>query len=369
MEQSLKEHLYALIICGGAGTRLWPRSRQKTPKQFLPKFFGEKTLFTQTVERVSLLVPNEKIYVVTLGDYVDEIIQQGQFILPKNIIVEPVGKNTAMAVGFGAAYIKKADPEAVIMNFWSDAIIKENDLFVEKLILASEMAALKNYLVVIGLKPTFPHTGLGYIEVGEKFGDKRKEIYKVLSFKEKPNLETAKSFLAKGNYYWNTGILVWSAKAIFAAFSKYSPTIYSLLERISGSLGTASEREVIENAYCQAENVPIDVAVSEKADNLLLLPADFTWSDIGDWKVSYDLKDKDENGNVIETFGDQGWHLGEDTKNCLIETQNRLVATIGVSNLVVIETDDAVLICDKEKAQDVKKIVSFLREQKKDRYL
>jgi len=369
MAESLKEHLYALIICGGAGTRLWPRSRQKTPKQFLEKFYGESTLFVQTVARAKLLTDNNKIFVVTLADYADEILQQSPDILGKNIIAEPVGRNTAMAIGIGAAYIKKIDPEAVIMNFWSDALIKENDLFTERLNLAASTAFEGNYLVDVGLKPTFPHTGLGYIEAGDKINSALGEIYKVNSFKEKPDLATAQEYLNKGNYYWNTGIYVWSAKAIFEAFSKYSPKIFALLEKIFSCIGSNNEREIVQQVYQEVENIAIDVAVSEKADNLVLVPASFSWSDIGDWKVTYDLKEKDQDENVIEVFGKNGWHLGVDTKNTFIDVEDRLVATVGVENLVIVETKDAILICNKNKSQDVKKIVSLLKEKGKNEYL
>lgn len=369
MAELYKDHLYALIICGGAGTRLWPRSLQKTPKQFLEKFYGEETLFVQTVKRAKLLTTSNKIFVITLSDYADEILQQSPDLLPKNIITEPFGKNTAMAVGVGAAYIKKVDPEAVVMNFWSDAAIKKNDLFVEKLNLAARIAFDGDFLVDVGLKPTFPHTGLGYIEASEKINTSAGEAYKVNSFKEKPDQATAEEYLNKGNYYWNTGIYVWSAKAIFGAFAKYSPKIYGLLEKVSVGIGTAQEKEIIREVYNEVENVSIDVAVSEKAENLLLVPAAFDWSDIGDWKVAYDLKKKDSNGNVVETFGEKGWHLGIETKDCLIETKDKLVATVGVSDLVIIETDKVVLVCSKEKSQEVKKIVNCLKEQGKTDYL
>jgi mannose-1-phosphate guanylyltransferase len=369
MAGTLKDHLYVLIVCGGSGTRLWPRSRQKTPKQFLEKFYGEKTLFAQTVERASLFTSSEKIFVITNNDYADEVLQQGKVIAAKNIITEPFGKNTAMAIGVGAAYIKKVDPEAIIMSFWSDAAIEGNELFVASLNLAAEMASQGDFLVTVGLKPTFPHTGMGYIEAGEKFSGTEKEVYRVNSFKEKPDLETAKAFVEKGNYFWNTGIFVWSAKAIFSAFSQHAPQIYSLLEKVYNAIGTAQEREVFDRAYEEVENTSIDLAVAEKAKNLLLVPANFPWSDIGDWKVAYDLKGKDAEGNVIEAFGKDGWHLGVETKNCLIEVDDALVATVGVENLIIIQTKDAILVSTKDKAQDVKKIVNALKEKEKKEYL
>jgi len=366
-ENTYKDHLYTLIICGGAGTRLWPRSREKTPKQFLKNFYGETSLFSQTVERSKLLTSNEKIFVVTLADYTDEILQQSSAILPQNIIVEPFGRNTAMAVGIGAAYIRKKDPKAVILNFWSDAAIRENKIFSKDLNLAAKVAFENpDKLVVVGLKPTFPHTGLGYIETGEAFLDK---VFQVVSFKEKPDLPTAEEFIKKGNYYWNTGIYVWSVKALFEAFNKYSPIHFQLLEKISQDIGSSSERKTIEEVYTKAENISIDVAVSEKAQNLCLVLASFGWSDVGDWKVAYEIKRKDENGNVIENLGKKGWHLGIETSNCLIESQDRLVATVGVENLIIIDTEDALLVCSREKSQDVKKIVNILKEKNKKEYL
>lgn len=368
MAETYKEHLYALIVCGGAGTRLWPRSRQKTPKQFLDKFYGEETLFKQTVERARFLTESSRIFVITLSGYADEILEQGPDILTKNIITEPFGKNTAMAIGVGATYIKKIDPQAVIMNFWSDAVIKENDLFCQSLSLAAETAFEGDWLVTVGLKPTFPHTGLGYIETGERFSG-QESVLKVSSFKEKPDLATAREFLSQGNYFWNTGIYVWSAVNIFKAFSKHCPQLYRLIEKIFNSIGTPEEKEILLKAYEEAESLSIDTAVSEKADNLLLVPASFGWSDIGDWKVTYELKDKDASGNVIEVFGEGGTHLGFETKNCLVEAQSRLIATVGVSDLIIIEMEDVVLVCSREKAQDVKNIVNILKEQKKDQYL
>jgi len=333
----------------------------------LEKLYGAESLFSQTVKRAKLLTTNDKIFVITVADYVDEILGQGPDILPKNIIAEPFGRNTAMAVGVGAAYIEKADPSAIVVNLWSDAVIEQDDIFTERLNLAAGSASSGEFLVVVGLKPTFPHTGLGYIEIGEPIMDGR--VFKVNSFREKPDLATAQEFLAKGNWFWNTGIYVWSVKAIFEAFAKYSHLLSQSLEKIKTGIGTAQEREIIQEVYNQVESVPIDVAVSEKADNLILIPADFTWSDIGDWKVAYDLKDKNAEGNVVETFGKEGWHLGIETSGCLIEMRERLVATVGVSDLVIVDTDDAVLVCAKDKAQEVKKIVSQLKEKNETKFL
>ncbi|MFH1840803.1 MAG: sugar phosphate nucleotidyltransferase [Candidatus Shapirobacteria bacterium] len=364
-EKELKKHLYVLVLCGGGGTRLWPRSKQKTPKQFLPDLFGPKTIFAQTIDRALGLVSPERIFVVTNNDYADEVLKQGRIISPRNVIAEPQAKNTAMAMGVGAAYIKKIDPAAIILNFASDQVIGNQEMFAKQMMLAAKAAADNQVIVTVGLRPSYPHTGLGYIEAGKNFG----EVYRVASFKEKPDLITAKKFLAASNYYWNANLYVWSVTAIWQAFEKLAPKIFNLLKKIYLSLGTAIEQRVLSDAYNQAENISIDYAVSEKANNLLLVPATFDWSDVGDWKVVYDLKNKDKDGNVIENFGRSGWNIAVGTKNCLIESSERLIVTIGVENLIVVETNDAVVIAAKDKAQEVKGVVEELKKRGKVEYL
>ena len=362
MAKTLKDHLYVLILCGGGGTRLWPRSRTKTPKQFLPRFYNEESIFTQTIERSQWLTSNEKIFVITNKDYIDEVVDQGKVISPRNIIVEPQKKNTAMASGVGAAYIKKIDPEAVIINFSSDHVIGDKEIFIDEILLAAEEAYKQESLLTIGIKPTSPHTGYVYIQRGEKLSSD-KEIFKVVSFKEKPDIKTAESFVSEGNYFWNANLYVWGVKAVWEAFEKFSPSHFKLMNNIFNSLGTSEEGKTLIDSYEKAEEVAVDYAISEKADNLLLVPGTFLWNDVGDWKVIYDLKEKGSDGNVVETFGPGGKHLGVDTKDCLVTIEDRLVATVGVSNLVIVQTKDAILVCNKDKAQDVKKIVNLLKEK------
>lgn len=365
--KELDKHLFVLILCGGGGTRLWPRSRKKTPKQFLANFFGKETIFTRTVKRAQLLTTNDKIFVITYSDYVDEVLAQGKVISPRNIIAEPVGKNTAMAMGVGAAYIKKQDPEAIIINLASDQLIENEPIFVREMLLAVKAARSGDYIVTVGIKPTFPHTGLGYIESGEDFGSDG--VKKVIRFKEKPDFETAKSFLQAGNFFWNANLYVWSVPTIWGAFKKREQDRFQLLEKIFDNIGKPSEEANLQACYQKATDISIDFAVSEKADNLILVPGTFRWSDIGDWGVVYELKKKDADGNVVESFGDSGWHFALDTKNCLVETENRFVATIGISDLIIVEKEDCVLICSRKKAQDVKKVVEELKKTEKKHYL
>ncbi len=366
-EDEIKKHLYILIICGGGGTRLWPRSRKKTPKQFLEKLYKEESIFSLTVKRAQLFTSNEKIFVITNNDYIDDVVTQGKIIPSRNVITEPQAKNTAMAMAVGATYIRKIDPKAIVVNFAADHIIEKKEIFVKELMLGAKTAASGNFIVAMGVTPTYPHTGLGYIEAGEKLATE--DVYRVVSFKEKPDLATATQFLKSGNFYWNANLYIWSVDTVWDAFVRLAPSTYTWLEKIFNSIGQADETEILNQAYQAVENISIDYAISEKSDNLLLVPSSFLWNDIGDWKIVYDLKEKDNLGNSIDCFGQTGQTINIDSKNCLVATHNRLVAVVGVENIVVIETEDALLVCNKDRSQDVKKVVEKLKEEGRQQYL
>lgn len=369
MDDFLQEHLYIIILCGGSGKRLWPRSRNKTPKQFI-RLFGKRTIFQETVERSKRFVPPSRIFVVTNVDYVDEIRSQAPSIPQKNIIAEPRGMNTALAVGVGATHVHKVDPLAVIVNFASDHHIAEMFKFDKAVETAASAANLGDYLVTIGVKPTFPHTGMGYIKTSRFF--KRindSAVYKVEKFVEKPDSKTAEKFLSEGDYYWNANLYTWRADSILRAIEAYMPKMFAQLELIRASLGTAKESSTMEKVYEEAEEISIDVGVSEKVRNMLLIPSTFSWSDIGDWKVAYDVSRKDKNKNVIICENEGGEFLGLDTQNCLVHFSDQLVATIGVRDLIIVDTKDALLVVHKDRAQDVKKLVNLLVEKKKLEYI
>ena len=366
-EKNFKDHLFVLIVCGGSGTRLWPRSRKKTPKQFI-NLFGEKSLFTQTMERARSLVPDERIFVSTNADYVDEVLAQGNLSL-KNIIAEPQPRNTAIAVAASATVIAKIDPQAVIVNLWSDHLISPLEKFTAEVNLAAEVAFAGDYLVDVGLKPSFPHTGLGYLHAVEPLPDfKEDDVLKVKEFKEKPDLKTAEMFCQSGEYYWNIGLYTWRADSFLKACAKYAPKISQEAMKIQAAWGTKDEKKVFDEVWTQAEEISIDNAISEKADNLVLIPASFSWSDVGGWKTVYEAGQKDENGNMIVKLGKGEFYNVEATQN-LIQFSDRLVALVGVKDLVVIDTPDALLVCQREKAQRVKKIVEILKKKKKEEYL
>lgn len=363
-----KNHLFVLIVCGGSGTRLWPRSRKKTPKQFI-NLFGEKTIFSQTMERARSLAPDERIFVITNADYVDEVLAQGGLSL-KNIIVEPQAKNTALAIAAGAAVIAKIDPQAVIVNLWSDNLISPLEKFTAEVNLAAEVAFAGDHLVTVGLKPTFAHTGLGYIHIDQPLADfKEGNVFKVKEFKEKPDLETAKMFLQSGEYYWNIGLYTWRADSLLKACKKHAPKIFEGVKKIQEAWGQESEKKTMDEVYAQAENISVDYALSEKADNLVLVPASFTWSDIGDWQIVYEVGKKDENKNMIVNLGQKNEIYIFNSQNNVVQFTDRLVALVGVENLVIIDTPDALLVCQKDKAQDVKKIVEILKEKGRKEYL
>ena len=341
----------------------------QAPKQFI-KLFGDKTIFQETVSRSKRLVSVNKIFVITNKDYVDEIKEQAPDIPIENIIAEPLAKNTALAMGVVAVYIHHQDPNAVVVNFASDHHISDLEQFDRVVKDAFETAFLGDNLVTIGVKPTSPHTGLGYIKIGDLFKKfEHSSIYKVDKFIEKPDIAEAEKFLKEGGYYWNANLYTWRADSILKAMELYLPKMAAQLETIRKSIGTAKEKETIKKVYEEAEEISIDFGVSEKAQNMVLVPSNFSWSDIGDWKVVYDISKKDENNNAIIFEKGKGDYVGIETKNCLIHFSNQLITTIGVDNLIIIDTGDALLVASKDKAQDVKNLVELLREKGKTEFL
>lgn len=365
MEDDLKETC-VLIICGGGGKRLWPESRINAPKQFI-KLLGEKTLFQEMAARAAILVPPENIFVQTVAGYEDEVQTQAPQILKENIFAEPMSRNTALAMVYGTLMIKRKMPQATIINLWSDQKIADEEGF-QKILLSAVMAANSgDWLVTVGIKPTFPHTGLGYIEAVKKIESSDGVFYRG-KFIEKPSLEKAQEFLALGRYFWNTGYYVWQVGVFIETVKKVNPTLHVNLEAIDRAI-SANDQPAIKKVFEGAEDISIDKAVSEKADNIAVLPAEIGWSDVGDWKTVYDVSPKDENGNVVINTGQRGEFIQLDSKNCLIHLSDQLVAVVGVDDLAIVDTPDALLICKKGKAEDVKKIVELLKTKGKTGYL
>ncbi len=365
------DHTYVCLLAGGTGTRLWPRSRKKTPKQFAP-LFHKRTLFQDTIKRVKDIVPVSRIFVITNARYLKDIHRQAPQIPLENIIGEPEKKNTAMAMGVASAWIQKRDPQAVVINLATDHLIKKPVAYRKTLLSASKIAYQKNKLVAVGIVPTFPHTGLGYIHLGQQIdSNSTSSIYQMKGFTEKPDEKTAQKFYKSGNYLWNANNYVYPVQLILEEFKKLSPDIYKNIHRVSQFIGTAKQNQVLKEEYSKVKENSIDYAISEKTKQMIVISGDFGWNDVGDWKVVYDLSPKDKNNNVVIRHGsdDGGGHLDIDSHNNLIQFDDQLIVTIGVNNLIIVDTEDALLICDKNKAEDVKKAVQILKKKKLTQYL
>ncbi|CAN5294484.1 mannose-1-phosphate guanylyltransferase [soil metagenome] len=362
-------HTFAVILAGGGGTRLWPKSRTKTPKQFL-KLTGKQTMVQVAAQRITKIVDWDHIIVVTNKMYTQEIHEQLPQIPEDNIIAEPEKKDTAMAMLAGAMYAYSMDPEAVVMNAASDHVITNPEGFTRVMKAALEVAAEKKYLVTVGIRPTRPETGFGYIKIGDSL--KKLEgnlaLFKVDGFTEKPDATTAQAFLSTGKYFWNANMYVWSSQSLIEAFEKYQPEIYGLTKKLMGLNPEAFHAE-LPAIYAEVKAISIDYAISEKAENLVLIPGDFGWNDVGDWKVVYDLADKDGNNNVVISDDAEPLSLLLNSGNNLIQSNGRLIALYGVNDLVIVDTPEILMIVPKDKSQDVKKLVEKLKADGKKEHL
>jgi mannose-1-phosphate guanylyltransferase len=358
--------MYAVIMAGGKGTRFWPKSREKMPKHLLD-IGSEGTIIQETVNRIEPLAPPENTMVVTGLSHADELMKQLPRIPGKNILIEPVGRNTAPCIGLAALHIQQRSPDAVMVVLPADHLIAETARFRHILSIAAEMARQGDDLVTIGIKPTGPETGYGYLEQGPlKTTIRGENIYKVTSVREKPALKQAKAFLKKGRFFWNSGIFIWRVGAILEAIRKWLPDLYDGLSEIKSALGTKKEQEVIGRVYKGLRPVSIDYGVMEKAENVLLVRGDFGWSDVGSWDALWEISDKDEQGNSANV---KGAFVGLNTTNSLIHSSRKLVALVGVEDLIVVETEDALLVCRRGSSQDVKKVVELLEEKNMKEFL
>lgn len=364
----ISKHLFVVILAGGGGTRLWPRSTNAKPKQFL-RLFSDKTLIQETYDRIASMVPPERVIVVTNKHYRDETQNDLPEIPSENIIAEPVKRDSAIAMGVGAMIASKLDPEAVIVNLASDHIVQDLPEFHKTLRVAVAAAQLGDYLVTIGIHPTFPHTGFGYIKIRNQF--KRVNGYHVFTvdgFTEKPKLARARAFLATGKYFWNANNYVWTANAALAAFEKHLSRTYLALQTIGSAFGTRQFADVLKSTYQDIESISIDYGISEKAQNLLLVPGDFEWNDVGDWNVVYELAKKDAANNVMDQSRN-ALPLLLDVSGCYMSGGKKLLAVVGLKDLVIVETKKALLIVPRDRAQEVKQVVAELKTRGLHEYL
>ncbi len=366
------DHTYAVILAGGGGTRLWPKSRNNTPKQFLT-LLGDKTMLQITAERFAQFVDWKKIIIITNKKYETQVAQQLPQISKSQIIAEPDKRDTAMAMLVGAIYAKNQDPKAIVVNDAADHVVENETEFVRIMKAAAHFASDYQSLIAVGIKPSFPSTAFGYIRIGEEIDPPKginAKVFLVKNFIEKPDKATAQAFLSTGKYFWNANHYVWSSDAIIKGFEKYQPKTYQLIQKLF-SATSKQFRELLPKIYEQTMSISIDYAISEKADNLLLIPGEFGWNDIGEWQVVYDLGIKDLAGNVIIT--DKKHQsipaLTIESQNNLVHTDGRLIALLGVNDMIIVDTPEILLVAPKSKSQSVKKLVERLKDEKKDQYL
>ena len=369
MNNSSSTHLYVVILCGGGGTRLWPLSRNKTPKQFI-ELIGEETLFEKTLKRAESLVPPDHIYIITNQQYLEDVQKYSASIPPANIIAEPEKKNTALAMGVIAGIIHTRDPHAVIINLASDHLITNLTEFHNTVLAAAATASATSKIVTIGIKPTFPHPGLGYIHRGAKLTlPLDYPVYQVAGFREKPKVEIATQYLLTGEYYWNANLYTWTTAVILAEFQTHAPAISAHIQTIMQAVDQPNFAAVIAAEYAQCPDAQIDTAISEKTSRLVMIPGDFGWTDIGSWNVVHDEAVKDEQGNALVEREEGAEWMRLDTVNSLVSTGRKLVVTIGVDNLMIIDTPDALLVTTKSKSQDIKQIIERLKSDERDTLL
>jgi len=345
--------MIALIMAGGVGTRFWPLSRKNFPKQFL-RVFGDRSLLQMTVERLLPRFSLSDIYIVTASIQVELIKQQLPNLPRQNIIIEPFGMNTAPCIALSVEYLKNIYKyKETMLVLPADHIIKEQDKFLEALNPA-EREAEKGYLITFGIVPVYPATGYGYIEAGEEIAP---GVRKVLHFKEKPDKQTAEQFLAKGTYFWNSGMFCWSLESISTAFETLLPDVYSITKEISKVWQSEGLDKDISSIYAKMPRIPIDIGIMEKAEFRGVIPVSYHWSDVGSWKSLADLTAGDADSNYFSTSG-----KAISAQNNYAVT-DKFTALIGVNNLCLIETEDAILLCNKDLAEEVKKIVEYLEQQ------
>ncbi|MDQ4078589.1 MAG: sugar phosphate nucleotidyltransferase [Chloroflexota bacterium] len=348
--------LYALIMAGGSGTRLWPLSRVQRPKQFLD-LASNLTMLQEAQKRLLPLIPPERTFIATNREYADLVARQLPTVPIPNILSEPEARGTAAAIGLAAVHLRRRDPEAVMVVLTADHLIREVEIFRQILRVAMDVAA-QNWLVTLGIHPAYPETGYGYIEQGELLASiDGFESFQVARFVEKPDHATATQFVHSGRYTWNSGMFMWKVERILAEMEQHMPQLHAGLLEIEGSLGTDRAVEVLAHAWPRLPNQSIDYGIMEKAEQVAVLPVDIGWSDVGSWAAVYDTLPHDARGNAVV-----GRHLSSDTRSSLIYAPKRLVATIGMEDVIVVDTSDVLLICPRSRSQDVKQLVTMLKE-------
>lgn len=349
--------LHAVIPAGGSGTRLWPASRATNPKFLLP-LPGPRSMLQATVDRLAPIVPLPRILVVTGAAHAISVGRQLPEIPEQNVLIEPSPRGTGPAIGLAAALIARQDPAAIMGSFAADHYVARPDLFQQAVLAAAEIAE-QGYLVTIGITPTYPETGYGYIRAGESLGHfAAEEVFRVDEFKEKPDAATATAYVESGRYLWNASMFVWRAATLLEEMRRLLPDVAATLEQIAAAWDTPEREHALETLWPGLRDVTIDHGIMERAPRVAVVPAGIGWTDLGDWHSLGDVLAATSGDNVVVS----GRHLAEDTRNTLVFGGHRMIATLGVENLVIVDTEDVVLVCDRARAQEVRRIVERLKE-------
>ncbi len=357
MSELAMEHTYCVIMAGGRGERFWPLSTSRTPKPFI-KLIGDKTMIQMTIERLAGLLPKERIFVVLGEDHVDVASSQLPDLSRDRFIVEPEGRDTAPCIGFAALLLRLRDPEAVMVVLPADQYIPDKEAFVATASAAVEQARQKECLVTFGITPTRPETGYGYIYATERIGGVGPSCFRVGRFVEKPDETKAAQYLADGNYFWNSGIFVWRAATVLAGIERHMPELSRGLRALEAAAAAGDSRKTAE-VFKGLPKISIDYGLMEKADNGVMVKADFAWDDMGAWSSLRRVMKLDEAGNYL-----QGNLVCVDAKDCVVFGENMPVGVIGVSNLIVVASPEGVLVCDRRRDQETRQIARMIEQAK-----
>ena len=360
----MNKHHYVVIMAGGIGSRFWPMSRTNFPKQFLDILNMGKTLIQSTYERFISFIPPENIYVVTSAEYVNIVKKQLPQLPLQNILAEPSRKNTAPCIAYISFKLNQLDPNALMIVAPADHLISDNIAFTKVCWESLSFVKKHNAFITLGINPTHPNTGYGYIQYEQH--SVTDNVYKVKTFTEKPNLELAKTFVASGEFLWNAGIFVWQVKNIILAFEKYLPEVYDLFVSQKEKFNTPEEESALQEIYPFSASISIDFGIMEKADNVYVIPSSFGWSDLGTWNSAYQNLKKDGHANAAAGSN----VMLMDTSNCIVHTpENKLVVIQGLNDYILVDTEDVLLICKKDKEQEIKEFVGDVKRHKGDKYL
>ena len=367
----MNEDYYAVIMAGGIGSRFWPVSTQELPKQFHDMLGTGQTLLQKTFSRLNKIIPSENIYILTNEMYLEITLKQLPEISEKQVVLEPAMRNTAPCILLSALKIKKKNPDASMLVAPSDHWIEDENAFAKDIQACFDAAQRDEVLLTLGVEPTFPNTGYGYIQIEneieiDNITNANSDIFTVKQFREKPDYETAKQFLADGNFLWNAGIFIWSVKNIVASFEKFLPEMHSVFSKGIGILNTSEEKKFIDENYSEAENISIDYGILEKASNVFVKKATFDWNDLGTWGALHEKKGKDEHGNSVvnaEVF------LKDSKNNMIYTASKKLVVLDGITDYIVVDKDEVLLVFPKKKEQEIKELIKEVEAKFGKKYL